>query len=254
MRSLDTPATEQFKLFEGSAVREMPVLLSGKNEKGEIVDVPRLPMSSYGFMKRYVEVLAQRLSAPMHLRHAYDALLNTLENLYLSSGDGAARHSDERMKVTPDASYLKLITLETKLVGGAVNLSEGYAALAGEEFSKADVDKHCGRPLSESDAMQNPVWMALARADRSLLGEFVRARFARAKELFNYSGNMMGILPPAVPNVGAAGRLWAVSRLLDLIYSSRAYGNLHLDDDDGRLVGVAPEAQRAARQTLERRV
>ncbi len=70
---------------------------------------------------------------------------------------------------------------------------------------------------------------------------------------------MMGVYSQSVPEEGAAGRLWGVSRLNDSISSSRAVG-IHLDLDDVRLVGVAPEAQRAGsglqlvRPTLEQTV
>lgn len=242
-----------YKEFYGANNRQMPLLI------GE----GRTPLSAAGLMIRYLEVLRLHKNAPEELKPAYALLVSAWEDNYFDTGDGAARHSDGRMKVVPDAPYLRLLTPETRLVSGAVDLSDGYEALAGEEFSKANVDKYCGRPLSRRDAKKNPVWLALA-GDKALLDELMNARFARAKGRFEYSrrnyGKLMGISAPPVPyyDIGAAGRLWTVRKLGD---NSTGWVHLDFGDDplgdygDGRLVGVAQEAQRAATPpTLERRI
>ncbi len=237
---LNDPGSEKYEEFYGANINQMP-LLTGEG---------RTPLSAVDLMSRYLEVLDLHKNAPKELKPAYASLLRAWGDNF-DLGDGAARHSDGRMKVEPDANYLRLLTPKTRLVNGAVDLSEGYEALTGEEFGKAQVDKYCGVSLSRSDAKSNPVWLALARGDKSLLSEFVDARFARAKERFHYDGKMMGVHAPAVPKEGAAGRLWFVDRF---IYYSRAIGYNHLVNYDGRLVGVAPEAQRAASRALEQRV
>ena len=38
--------------------------------------------------------------------------------------------------------------------------------------------------------------------------------------------------------MATSGRLWSVNRLNDNINNSRANGNLHLDNNNGRLVGI----------------
>lgn len=244
---LNNPVID-FKEFYGPNNEQMPLLI------GE----GRTPLSAAGLMSRYLEVLKLHKKAPKELKPSYASLLRAWENNYFDTGDGAARHSDGRMKVAADAPYLRLLTPETRLVNGAVDLSNGYAALAGEEFSKADVDKYCGMSLSRSYAKKNPIWLELARNDKALLDEFVDARFAQAKERFRYDDKMMGVYAPPVPTEGAAGRLWSVYGLDDYIYGSGADGSNHLVNDGGCLVGVAPEAQRAAagklKQTLEQRV
>lgn len=237
---LNDPGSDKYKEFYGPNNVQMPLLI------GE----GRTPLSVVGLMSRYLEVLKLHSSAP-ELKPAYALLAEAWGNNYFDTGDLAARHSDGRMKVAPDASYLLLITHETRLVNGAVDLSEGYADLAGYEFSKANVNEYCGMALDRSDAKMNPVWLALAGGDKTLLDEFVDARFAQEKERFRYDGKMMGVYAPPVPKEGVTGRLWTVFRLGVNIYGSWAYGNLHLDlsfgsDDCGRLVGVTLEAQRAA--------
>lgn len=268
MASLDNPVIEQFKrfgggFFESPLQKKMPLLLSGKNEKGKLIDVPRVPMSFYGFMNRYLEVLSLLGHASKYLRPACDALLRSLDTNYFFTGDGAVRHSNGRLKVVPDAQYLRLLTPETKLVKSAVDLSYGgYENLAGEEFSQADVEFNCCKWQSRSQAKRNPVWLALARGDKALLNEFVDARFAREKQLFGWEGSMMGVYAPRVPKKeAAAGRLWAVNRLHDFyIGSSHANGKYSLNNGGGWwLIGVAPapEAQRAAAHampTLEQKI
>ncbi len=229
-----------YKEFYGPNNRQMPLLIAAG----------RTPLSAAGLMERRGEVLELLLSAARGIKYErfsdlaknpktapfYELLTVWFDN-YFDTSDGAARHSNGRMKVAPDAPYLRLLTPETRLVNGAVNLSEGYTTLAGEEFSKADVNKYCGMPLNRSNAKKNPIWLALARGDKALLDEFVNATFAQAKERFGYDGKMMGVYAPPVPTEGAAGRLWFVYRLYDDISYSRADGYDHLDLSNGRLVG-----------------
>ena len=208
----------------------------------------RSPLSAAGLMKRRLEVLEQLKNAPENMKETYKAVMFSWWDNYFDTGDGAVRHSDGRLKVVPDAPYLRSWSPETQLVDGAVPLSDDvYKGLEGEEFSAEQVERFFNKALSRRAAREHPGRLALARGDKALLGEFVDAAFAQAKERFKYDGDMMGVYHLVVPSEGAAGRLWFVARLLDLIYSSWAGGYDHLDDYDGRLVGVAPEALDALR-------
>lgn len=221
-----------FKEFYGRNTEQMPLLIA----EG------RTPLSAAGLMGRYLEVLELLKNAPKGLKPTYAALVKAWEDSYFDTGDGSARHSDGRMKVVPDAAYLRMLTPETKLVSGSVDLSGTYETLPGEEFTKADVDKYCGMALSRSDTKKNPVWLALARGDKALLATFVDARFARAKER-RYNGKMMGVYAPPVPAEGAAGRLWVVGRLFYGSGSSWVGGDSSLARN-GRLVGGKGAASR----------
>ncbi len=220
----------------------------------------RAPLSAAGLMKRRLEVLEQLRNAPENVRKAYETVMLSWWDNYFDTGDGAVRHSDGRLKVVPDAQYLRSLSPETPLVDGAVPLSDDvYRGLEGEEFSPDEVGRFFNKSLSKREAKEHPGWLALARDDKALLGEFVDVTFAQAETRFNYDGKMMGVYHQSVPGEDAAGRLWFVSGLLDDFSDSGALGNNHLDDGDGRLVGVAPEAQRAAggqlvRPTLEQMV
>lgn len=216
----------------------------------------RTLLSAAGFMRRYLEVLKLYGNATQDWKPTYDNVLRAWEDNYFNLGDGALRHSDGRMKVALDAPYIRALTPETRLVNGAVDLSDSYyAALDGEEFSNADVGKYCVTVLG-SDAKKNPVWLALARGDSALLDEFVGGRLERAARFIYRRDEFMGVHAPPVPKEGAAGRLWTVHRFSAGISSSMAYGSSHLDHKyDGCLVGEEPEAQHgAAAGQLERKV
>ena len=215
---------EKFKEFYGEANKQMPNLISDG----------RVPLSVAGLMRRRLKVL----NRSSEVRESW------WDN-YFDTGDGAVRHSDGRLKIVHDAKYLRQLDPQTRLVGGAVPFSDGeYESLIGREFSKADVKKYCNKSLTREEVVKNPVWLQLAGDDKKLLKEYVFSVFAQVKKRFNYDGKMLGIYHSTVPNEGAAGRLWFMCRLDDFIGDSRASGNLHLDDDLGRLVGVSVEGKR----------
>jgi hypothetical protein len=197
----------------------------------------RTPLSVAGLMRRRLEVLG----GSEVVRHSW------FDNSF-DTGDGAVRHSDGRLKVVVDAQYLRSLSPKTGLVNGAVPLSDDvYKGLVGEEFSPDQVGRFFNKALSRRKAKVHPGWLALARGDKALLGEFVDVTFAQAKERFRYDGEMMGVYSRSVPGEGAAGCLWFVSRLDGGIFNSRASGYDHLDYYGGLLVGVrevAPEAPR----------
>ncbi len=219
---------DNHKEFYGKTTEQMPLLIA----EG------RSPLSAAGLMRKRLEVLASGVPD--------DIKLVWWDN-YFDTGDGAVRNSDGRLKIVSDAQYLRQLSPETVLVDRAVPFSDDvYKGLVGEEFSSQQVERYFNKPLSKSDAKTNPGWIALAMGDKSLLAEIVDATFAQAKERLGYDGKMMGIYQSVVPSEGAAGRLWFVARLVDSISDSRAGGSGSLDDDGGRLVGVAPEARAAA--------
>ncbi|MBI3033842.1 hypothetical protein HYY72_01675 [Candidatus Woesearchaeota archaeon] len=221
---LNIPVADYME-FYGSTVEQMSLLVA----EG------RSPLSVSGLMKRRLEVLAS--GVPDEVKLAW------WDN-YVDTGDGAVRHSDGRLKIVPDAEYLRQFTPEKVLVNGAVPLSNDfYRGLEGEEFSPQQVERYFNKPLGSSDAKINPGWLALAGGDKSLLAGFVDSTFAQAKERFGYDGNLMGIYHSTVPSEGAAGRLWFVAGLGGSISSGGAVGVNHLGSDGGRFVGVAPEAR-----------
>lgn len=208
----------------------------------------RILLSVAGLMKRRLEVLdaynaAVAAKKPKEEVTFLESVTNAWWDNYFESGDGNVRHRDGRLKIVPDAKYLRELTPETKLFGGSVNLSDSaYEKLAGEEFSKAEVEKYFHKMLNKAEAKAHPVWLALARGDKKLLGMYVDAVFYRAKQRFNYHyDKAMDIydVPTPVPEQGAVGRLWVVSELPTRGLGGWRRGNLRRGR--ARLVGVAPE-------------
>jgi len=209
--------------FEGRNVDKMPELIA-KGMK---------PLSVSGLMQR-------RLQA----QYGSESVRNSLMNNYHDTGDGIAYHPDGRIKIVPDANPLREMNSESRLVNGALVLPDGmYEKLEGHEFTRKDIQKYVGDAITSKDAKSNPLWQALAR-DPKLLNEYVDLIFAQAKQQFDYDKNM-GVY---VRDASDVSKDAATMRLLFvglLEYGSFANGRDDLGYSDGRLVGVAPEAQAA---------
>jgi len=96
--------------------------------------------------------------------------------------------------------------------------------------------RNVNKQMSRKDVKADPVWKVLAR-DQGLLNDYTDYIFGEGKQRFNYDA-AMGVFPDSAgdqPKMGA----WCVGRL---VYRSDACGGDVLDDDLGRLVGIAPEA------------
>ncbi len=218
---------EIYKAFpqEGTAriTEQMPLL----RKEG------RVPMSVYGLGKRRVEVFRssnERLKA------------NWIDN-YFYTGDGCARNTNNNIKVVYDAQELRDLTLQTKLLNGAIPLDDShYGKLEGPEFKVRDLERYTGRDLTEEEVNNNPLWIALFREDKSALKEFSGAMFFEGKKRFGYD-EMMGLYLPSVQKQPIM-RLWCVRGLFN---RSNACGYDDLHYGIGRLVGVAPEAQVVAK-------
>ncbi len=221
---LNEPTVEY---FEGRNVDKMPKLIA----KG------LTPMSVSGLMQR-------RLQA----QHGSEAVRNSLMNNYFDTGDGIVYHPDGRIKLVRDAQPLREMNAQSELRNRALALPDGmYEKLEGQEFTRKDIQKYVGDTvgdtISSKEAKSNPLWQTLAR-DPKLLNEYVDLIFAQAKQQFDYDKNMGVYVRDAldVPKDAATMRHWCVGELGD---RSNADGWYDLDNSNGRLVGVAPEAQAA---------
>ena len=225
--------------FYGRNIDKMPELIA----KG------MAPLSAAGLMQR-------RLQS----QYGSESVRNSLMNNYFDTGDGIVYHPDgSKMIIVPDARPLREINPKSQLVNGALVLEDGmYEKLRsqGHEFTRKDIQKYVGEALTSKEAKSNPLWQALAR-DPKLLNEYVDLIFAQAKQQFDYDKNMGVYVRDAsdVSKDSATLRPWCVGGLRDW---SNAVGRSDLDDSDGRLVGVAPEAQAAksvvTNSTLETKI
>ena len=127
---------------------------------------------------------------------------------------------------------------DTTLVDGAVSLPDGlYERMEGLELTSADIERLNSRGYTPREAKKSDTWRALA-GKQKLLDTYVDAvvsETGRDQDLMNlYFGGASKV---------PTGRLWYVySRII----GSNAVGNYSLTNDNGRLVGVAPEAHVAS--------
>ena len=131
-------------------------------------------------------------------------------------------------------------------------LEGAYDSFTGDnvlELSEADIGKFFGNPNTKQGAKESPFWKFTLG---DLNNDYADAVFADGKQKFDYK-NAMGAYTADAEKVPTA-RSWIVGRLW---LRSIASDWDRLDYDDGRLVGVAPEARVARKtpaQTLEQRV
>ena len=194
----------------------------GKNidRMSELIAEGRVPLSKAGIMERRL-----------------NSTLSAWKDNYFGSDDAIAYNSDEKFKIVRSAPFLRLLTPESNLTNGSLVLTGSvYDSADGAEFSRKDKGLIFDRDLTAQEAKEHPVWLALV-PDKALLTEYVDYMFAEMDQRFNYK-RAMGVYIAGVPNVYNA-RALCVDRLG---CGSRLYGRDGLDYDDGRLVGVAPEA------------
>ena len=187
----------------------------------------RVPMSVAGLMQRRLDV-----------RNSDDKVKSAWMDNYFDTGDAAVYHPDGRVKIVLDSQDLRNMTPDTHRNGGALIVTpEAYGILQGEEFKKDKLGK-TGNWMSREEVKAHPVWKVLAR-DQGLLNDYTDYIFAEGKERFDYD-TTMGVFPSSTNGDTPEMRAWCVGRLE---YGSDANGRSDLDDDGGRFVGIAPEAQ-----------
>jgi hypothetical protein len=207
---------EAYKEFYGRNVEQMP----------KLVAEGRVPMNASQLMQRRLDYR----NGPAEVKTAW------MDN-YFDTGDAVVYHPNGDVKIILDSQTLREMTPESQRNGGALVLGEDvYKALQGEVFKKGKLGK-TGDWMSKADVKAHPVWKVLAR-DQALLNDYTDFIFAEGKERFSYD-TAMGVFPGSCGGDKPEMRAWFVRRLDD---RSDASGRLDLVSDDGRLVGIAPEA------------
>ena len=236
------PHREFHQEFYGPVVKQMPLLVSGENKKGDVVDVPRDPAS-------FAYTIERRETAPKDVRRAW-------QNNYVFTGDAVSRGVDGSLVSTWDSPILRTVNPESTLVRGALKLStiqwkelqaqkEGVLYLSAEQVAEVR-----GKGYVKKEGVWTPENTSVAK---------VWEHLSRGRDLNGYVKMVADAMPGdeqimkvyldqaqlGLPNL----RSWVAYRF---DYLSQAYGNGYLLNDYGRLVGVAPEAQVA--KALEERV
>lgn len=101
----------RYKLFSGRYNEQMPCLVSGKDEGGNVVDAPRSPGS-------FRLVLDRRLSAPEEVRPNWST--------YLFTGDGALMGTEGDAIIDLDSPALREVTSQSFLIDSALKTSLDY--------------------------------------------------------------------------------------------------------------------------------
>ena len=233
---------EPHKEFYGQPRVQMPLLISGRNEKGEQIDVPRDPVS-------FAYVLERRMEAPQDVMGAW-------QKNYIFTGDGSTAGTEGDHLIVFDAQTLREITPESELYQRALVLpADAWQELKGQKdkvvhLTAKEVGEAHGRGYVKKNGVWAPtnrsvakVWDALGRGrDLSSYIQLVSEHSPHSDSLLNVYFNR------TTKDGKQTMRSWVAIRTVN---SSNAIGNLSLDDSGGRLVGVAPEAHVAREKALE---
>lgn len=141
-----------------------------------------------------------------------------------------------KFKICAESQRLKDLSCNLEFSSDRL-LKVDYRQIGGVEFERGE--HLLEKELSEKEVLRHEPWLALCFGNRAMLEAVVKQRFEYSKQ-FNYK-NIMGMYL-SVENVEDAREgAWYVFGL-DGNGRSNAGGRSGLDVDDGRLVGVVPEA------------
>ena len=242
---------EPYSPFEGRIINIMPRVISGKDEKEKVVDVPRILIS-------YAGVIDRRETAPEDVRGAW-------QKNYICTGDADLCNDQGANLITFYTSFLRELNPKTRLHQGAAILSQNqWDELATQRekvliLSAEEVQEAHGKGYIKKDGVWVP---ANATVGKVWEGTNTFPGLARGRNLVSYiqlvaehsphSESLLNVYFNQTKEEGSVtGRLWVARSVDD---DSRAGGDNDLYNVSGRLVGVAPEALVAREKVLEARV
>ncbi len=237
---------EPYRKLYGDLRVQMPLLVSGKDEKDNVVDIPRVPAS-------FAHVLKRRMKAPKEVREAW-------QNHYLFTGDGSAAGAEGDHLIVLDARALRELTPKSGLYQGALVLpngawdelksqKDGVFYLTAEEAHKVQ-----GEGYIRKGGVWTPANKTVAK---------VWDHLSRGQDLTSYVKTVSKSSPPldrllnvylndTTENGKPTMRSWVASALGR---GSPANGNISLSRNPlGCLIGVVPRAHVARQKMLEARV
>ncbi|MEK6969794.1 MAG: hypothetical protein AABW48_05180 [Nanoarchaeota archaeon] len=233
---------EPHREFYGQPIVKMPLLVSGKDEEGKVIDVPRDPAS-------FTYVLERRMEAPEDVREAW-------QKNYFFTGDGSTAGTKGDHLIVLDAQLLREITPESDLYNGALVLpADAWAELKRQtenvtHLTAQEVQEAQGQGYVKKNGVWTPanktvgkVWDTLSRGrDLTAYVQLVSEHSPHRDSLLNIYFNQ------TIKDDKPTMRSWVAS---STDYYSDAGGNYYvLDNFYGRLVGVAQKKVRSP-PTLE---
>jgi len=236
---------EPHREFYGQPIVQMSLLVSGRNEKGEQIDVPRDPAS-------FAYVLERRMNAPKDVRGAW-------QKNYIFTGDGSTAGTEGDHLIVFDAQALHEVTLESELYQGALVLPAGaWQELKGQKdivvyLTADEVQEAHGQGYLKKNGVWTPTNKSVAKAWDALgRGRDLTSYVQLVSEESPNSDSLLNVYFNKTTKDGKPTmRSWVASRSDD---NSLAGGINLLYSYYGRLVGVAPEAHVAREKALEARV
>ena len=231
--------------FYGQPKVQMPLLVSGKDEQGNVIDVPRDSVS-------FAYVLERRETAPEDVRE-------TWQKNYFFTGDGSTAGAGGDHLIVLDAQALRDVTPKSELYNGALVLSAGAWQNLKDRKDKVvyltaeEVQEAKGKGYVKTNGVWTPanksvakVWDTLSRGrDLSLYAQLVSEHSSRRDSLLNVYFNK------TTKNGRPTMRSWTADGIDSY---SAAVGNSILDFYYGNLVGVASGEHVMAEKALEARV
>ena len=237
------PATK-LRSFYGRVIDKMPKLLSGKDIEGKVVDVPREPMTPK-------QLVTERVNG----QNQNDKQLLINNYVFTAYAVIPDPDSDEVILVPKSnpmvAELIRGLNPKSNLTNGALDVdTEKYQAIKADKNSltlSEDIANGFRKsPYSQEKARQG-AWDNMLEGDSKLRADNLKL-VQKIK-----GGSMkdrMGLWLPSTEYKGL--RLLVVGSVGDGY--SVAIGDYYLDIGNGRLVGVAPEAQSRENGSLEAQV
>ena len=221
----------RLRYFRGKINHNLPLLLSGTDENGDIIDVKRTPMT-------LKQLLSERVNSIY--KHDRDLLRNNYTDVaFFEMGNpdnsGEIKYS---LYSQPLAKRLfNSLSPESNIENGKLVITpDQYHAIPRKDslIIPVNVANDLRENIYGHPDIRRKIWVYGAEGNESLVDGNLDFVHQIAGGDFS---NRMGIYPSSYPGLGS----WYVCRVDDY-YGSVAGVRYHLDDDVIRLVGVAPKA------------
>lgn len=251
---------DQHRHFCGRATEMMPLLINGKDETGDVVDVPRTPAS-------LAYIIERRETAPQEV-------IKYWRDCHFSTGDAAATNVNGDVVSVWDSQLLRNLTSQSKLINGGLALSdeqwevlkaqkEGTLYLTADEVAEANYNGYVLQEgvLTPQNKTVGKVWDHLTRGRdiQSYAQLTYEASLKRGRDIQRYTqltdealkSNVIFRLyfNRAIGN-SVSLKFWTTSNIADNSHTD-CLGNL--DHYGYNLIGVASKARvtRARNEALE---
>ncbi len=231
-----TLGLEPHREFYGQPITQMPLLVSGKDEQGKVVDIPRDPAS-------FAYVLQRRMEAPLDVRKAW-------KREYICTGDGSTAGTEDDHLIVFDAQALREMTPESELYDGALVLPTNMWQELKSEIEKDDSKgvylnaEEVGQADGQGYVKKNGVWTPANRSvakawDALSKGRDLTSYIQLVSKDSPHSNSLLNVYFNRTTKDGKPTmRSWVAGSSDD---NSDANGNYYLNNLGGRLVGIAPE-------------